>query len=218
MNINDTVTNGFGHWDFAIFNIIVFLFFSLSYFRPKSKIDWRACGGFLAFVIALFTEMYGFPLTVYFLSSWLLNIHPGLNLFAHSTGRLWQVIFNLESPQYFWGFFVVSNLFIWGGIWLLIRSWQVLYTAQRKKKMATTGPYSRMRHPQYLAFALSMIGFLIQWPTIPTLAMFPVLLVTYYFLAKREEQISIQEFGEDYLSYKQIVPPFWPRISSIPLK
>jgi protein-S-isoprenylcysteine O-methyltransferase Ste14 len=69
----------------------------------------------------------------------------------------------------------VSNLFIVGGLILLGAAWRVLYKAQRQGTLAAIGPYAAMRHPQYAAFVLIMFGFLIQWPTLPTVVMFPIL-------------------------------------------
>lgn len=200
----------YGYWGIVLFNVFVFVFFVLSYFKPKTNIDWRSSGSFIAFIIALFTEMYGFPLTIYLLSGWLMHQYPDIELFARGTGRLWQTLFQFRSGFSFYSFFVVSNLFIWGGIALLIWSWRKLYQAQVQKKLATEGPYSAIRHPQYLAFVLVMLGFLIQWPTIPTLVMFPILILTYRQLAKREERETEKLFGEKYQAYRDQTPAFFP--------
>jgi protein-S-isoprenylcysteine O-methyltransferase Ste14 len=90
----------------------------------------------------------------------------------------------------------------------------VLYSAQATRTLATTGPYARIRHPQYVAFVLIMLGFLVQWPTILTLVMFPVLVYMYLRLARREEREVAIEFGEAYARYAARVPAFFPRLSS----
>lgn len=107
---------------------------------------------------------------------------------------------------------LLSNVFIFGGFAILFFAWRVLYRAQREGKPAKTGIYSRIRHPQYVAFTLVMFGFLLQWPTLLTLLMFPVLVWMYLRLAKREEAIVAKEFGEEYRKYAKAVPAFIPRI------
>jgi Cu+-exporting ATPase len=100
------------------------------------------------------------------------------------------------------------------GFWLLAASWRVLYEAQREKRLATTGPYARVRHPQYDGFVLIMFGFLLQWPTLVTLAMFPILVVTYVRLARREEGEVRAEFGAAWDAYAAETPAFIPRLRS----
>lgn len=96
---------------------------------------------------------------------------------------------------------------------LISSAWNVLHNAQRKHEIATTGLYSRIRHPQYAGFIAVMFGFLLQWPTLLTLAMFPVLVVMYIRLALHEEQDALREFGEPYRQYMKRVPAFVPRLS-----
>ena len=84
---------------------------------------------------------------------------------------------------------------------LISAGWKPLYEAQRRHELATTGIYSYIRHPQYDGFVLVMFGFLLQWPTLLTLAMFPVLVFMYVRLARTEEREAIGEFGDAYRSY-----------------
>ena len=89
----------------------------------------------------------------------------------------------------------------------------MLYAAQRDHTLATTGPYARIRHPQYVAFILIMLGFLFQWPTVLTLVMFPILVWMYVRLARREEREVRAEFGAAYARYAVSTPAFVPRLS-----
>ncbi|HBQ58376.1 MAG TPA: isoprenylcysteine carboxyl methyltransferase, partial [Balneolaceae bacterium] len=50
----------------------------------------------------------------------------------------------------------------------------------------------------------------IHWPTIFSVGLFPVIVIAYVLLAKREEKKVIEEFGEEYLEYKRNVPAFLP--------
>jgi protein-S-isoprenylcysteine O-methyltransferase Ste14 len=98
---------------------------------------------------------------------------------------------------------------------LIAAAWRVLYDAQQRHALTTTGPYSYVRHPQYVGFILVMLGFLVQWPTLLTLAMFPILTVMYVKLAKNEEREAIAEFGSAYTTYTNEVPAFLPRLTRL---
>lgn len=201
----------YGLWSLVIINSLIFIIFAFSFTRPKTSRDWRSLGGFAAFIVALFTEMYGFPLTIYLLSGWLASRYPGIDLLSHDTGHLWYTLLGLSGDPHLGLLHLVSSIFILGGLFLLTSSWKALYTAQQNHALATTGPYAYVRHPQYDAFILVMIGFLIQWPTILTLIMFPILVWMYKRLARREEQEVLAEFGEEYSSYMAKIPGFIPR-------
>ena len=203
--------NGYGLWFLVIFNSLLFIVFAASFFHPQTKRDWRVMGGFSAFVIALFTEMYGYPLTVYLLTGPLAGVVPGVNL-SHNAGHLWTDLIGWKGDPHLSPFHLASYVFIGGGFWLIAAGWKVLFAAQKKSELATTGPYARVRHPQYVGFVLIMLGFLLQWPTFITLAMFPVLLVVYRRLALREERDVRAELGAAYERYAARVPRFIPRL------
>ena len=202
---------GYNLWFLVILNSAIFIIFAFSFVKPKTRLDWRAFGGFSAFVIALFTEMYGFPLTIYFLSGWLGSQYPNLNLLTHNSGHLWQDLMGWQWDPHLNPLHLLSNLLIAAGFILLYRAWQVLYAAQREHRLAVSGIYSRLRHPQYVGFLTIMFGFLLQWPTLLTIVMFPILVLVYHRLARREEEAMVKEFGEDYLTYAHQVPAFIPR-------
>lgn len=200
----------YGLWSLVIINSLIFIIFAFSFAKPQTKRDWRSFGAFSAFLVALFTEMYGFPLTIYLLSGWLTSNFPGVNFLAHDSGHLLEIMFGWKSNPHFGPFHLLSTVFIFGGFWLLATAWKVLYEAQRSHRLATTGPYARIRHPQYVGFVLIMFGFLLQWPTLVTLAMFPILVFMYLRLARREEREVATEFGENYRRYAAATPAFFP--------
>lgn len=210
--MNQPQDSAYGLWSLVIINSLIFIIFAFSFAKPQSSRDWRSFGAFSAFLVALFTEMYGFPLTIYLLSGWLASKFPGVDFLAHDSGHLLEVMFGWRSNPHFGPFHLLSSLFIGGGFWLLAAAWKVLYQAQRDHKLATTGAYARIRHPQYAGFVLIMFGFLLQWPTLVTLVMFPILVFMYTHLAHTEERSAIAEFGDEYVQYVRVTPAFFPRI------
>ena len=205
----------YGLWWLVVLNSTVFILFAVSFFKPQTRRDWRSFGAFSAFIIALFTEMYGFPLTIYLLSGWLQSRYPGVDWFTHDAGHLLEELFGWRGNPHFGPFHLLSFAFIGGGFILIASAWKTLYVAQRDGVLATTGAYGSIRHPQYLGFILVMFGFLLQWPTLLTLLMFPVLVVMYVRLARSEEGDAIATFGADYESYRRRVPGFIPRLGRV---
>ncbi len=199
-------------WLLVVVNSAIFIFFALSFTQPSTPRDWRTFGTFSAFIVALFAEMYGFPLTIYLLSGWLQSHYPGIDFLSHDAGHLFETLLGWRVNPHFGPFHIASNLLIAAGFFVLYRAWQVLYLAQRAGTLASEGPYARVRHPQYGGFVLILFGFLLQWPTILTLAMFPLLVCMYVRLARFEELEAEARFGESYRRYAERTPAFIPRI------
>lgn len=202
----------YGLWPLVIINAAVFIIFAFSFTKPKTTRDWRSFGMFSAFIIALMTEMYGFPLTIYLLSGWLTSKFPGMNLYSHDMGHLFNAFMGWQGDPHFSPLHILSYVFIGGGFIMLSSAWEKLYKAQKQHKLATTGLYAHIRHPQYVAFIAIMFGFLLQWPTLVTIGMFPILLVMYARLAVSEEKNMEKEFGEQYVDYKKDTPAFIPKL------
>jgi len=213
--MNPEHASAYGLWSLVVINSLVFIIFAFSFARPQSNTDWRSFGAFSAFIVALFTEMYGFPLTIFLLSGWLQSRFPGVDFLSHDAGHLLEVTFGWKTNPHFGPFHILSNVLIFGGFWLLASAWKVLYHAQRSNRLATSGPYARMRHPQYVGFVLIMTGFLLQWPTLVTLAMYPILAFMYAHLAKGEEAEMLARFGGGYAAYANGTPRFFPKLGAL---
>jgi protein-S-isoprenylcysteine O-methyltransferase Ste14 len=209
------VTPAYGLWGLVIVNSAIFILFAYSFFKPDTGRDWRSFGAFSAFLVALFTEMYGFPLTIYFLSGWLQSHYPGIDWFSHDAGHILEMMFGWKTNPHAGPFHILSFVFIGAGFVTISAGWKELYEAQKTRSLATTGVYSYVRHPQYIGFILVMFGFLLQWPTVLTLAMFPVLVWMYIHLAHVEEREAIAEFGDAYRDYAARVPGFLPRLGKL---
>lgn len=201
----------YGLWTLVILNSAIFIIFAFSFFKPQTKRDWRSFSAFSAFIVALFVEMYGFPLTIYLLSGWLASKYPGIDFFSHNNGHLLHTLFGLEGDPHFDLLHITSIIFIGIGFVMLSAAWKVLYEAQKAEKLAITGLYAKVRHPQYIGFVAIMFGFLLQWPTILTVIMFPILVAMYWRLAKKEELDSKKRFGNAWDDYAAHVPAFIPK-------
>jgi protein-S-isoprenylcysteine O-methyltransferase Ste14 len=199
----------YGNWLLVIVNIAIFLAFVISSFKPRNKTDWRTFNMFAAFVVSLFAEMYGFPLTIYLLVSFFSRWFPNLS-FTHSSGHLLIDVFGFKGDPHTNIIHLLSNLFIFGGLILLSNAWKILYQANLESKIANSGIYRHIRHPQYTAFILIIIGFLLQWPTIITLTMAPILIFRYIRLSQSEEKYMIKKFGQSYTNYQKNTSQFVP--------
>lgn len=204
----------YGNWLLVLFNIVLFLYFVKVAFKPRTKTDWTTYRTFGAFVVALFAEMYGFPLTIYLLTSYFGNNFLGLD-FTHNSGHLLNDFLGFKGDPHFSPVHILSNVFIVGGLILLGNAWNILYRATKKGNLAVKGVYQYMRHPQYFAFIIIIVGFLLQWPTLITLLMAPILVIRYVTLARNEERQMVSKFGQTYQDYKKKTPGFFPSLKLV---
>lgn len=202
----------YGLWSLVAINVVVFLVFAYSFAKPASWRDWRSFGAFSGFIVALFVEMYGFPLTIYLMSGWIQSAYPGLDLLSHDAGHLWWTLLGLQGNPHLNWLHIVSGFLVVAGFVVIGTAWPVLHAAQKDHRLATAGIYAYVRHPQYLGFIAILSGFLLQWPTILTVAMYPLLVWRYARLAHREEDDAARRFGEAYRIYADATPRWIPRL------
>ncbi len=199
----------YGLWPIVLLNAALVLGFVFGFLRPQGRADWRAMGVFTAWLVALFTEMYGIPLTIYALTALLGRRYPVLDPLTHKNGHLLVALTRGSEVIYFLVMTLTTVVF-WVAIVIMGRAWRQIHHASGG--LVTEGLYSRVRHPQYSAMFLLIGSLLVQWPTLLTLLMAPVLVGAYARLARREEAALLSQFGGAYLSYMREVPAFLPRL------
>lgn len=182
----------FGRTGLIVLNILIVLAFLvlLPYRRPTKHI-WKSRGTFIAFTIALMTEMFGWPLLIFLISP--------------------LVDIPLLAPKYFriighWPATAGTAMSLLGII-LIVVGWTKIHQASGLVK---TGIYQYVRHPQYTGIFLFTFGWILHWPSFVTLILWPALIVAYVWLAKQEEKQTIEEFGEAYAKYAKRTKRFIP--------
>lgn len=187
------------NWAIAV-NTGVFILFLL--FLPyRKRIAWRSKGAFSAFILALMAEMFGVPLLIYILSP-LVRFSGAVKI-----RDLPPILFSNEISLLGWPGVILGAWMTLVGMGLVLVGWKQIH---RASGLVTEGLYARMRHPQYTGLFLIIVGWNLHWATLLTLLMSPILLVTYYYLARKEEAELLQEFGPAYAAYCQHTNRFLP--------
>jgi methanethiol S-methyltransferase len=187
----------------AIVMIIIASWIFYAFAGPKKGRDWTGAGLIQAFIISLYAEMFGFPLTLYVVT----RVFGWDAAWLGQTKPLWSTMLQLDTSQYMPLFMGVGNL-------ILISGWRNVYRARREGRLAMDGIYAHVRHPQYTGIILMVLGEgVIHWPTPISLALFPLIVAAYTWLAIREEKELLRQFGESYRRYKDVVPMLIPRLS-----
>ena len=194
-----------GAWALAIIMIVIISWFLYRYLAPKTWREWANAGVVQAFIIALYAEMYGFPLTIYLLSRYFGLDRPNLN------ASLWSSLLGIGET----GMMIAMLLgygFVFLGIGIFFQGWRQVHRARQQNRLVTDGLYRFVRHPQYTGLFIALFGEgIVHWPTLFSVGLFPIIVFAYVRLAKKEEQRVLKEFGEEYEAYQQRVPMFIPR-------
>ena len=194
-----------GVWPIAILMIVVASWIFYRYFAPKSWREWASAGLVQAFIIALYAEMYGFPLTIYFLVRFFGIDAPNLS------ANLWSSLIGLGELGMLISM-ILGYLLLFIGIGIFVQGWRELYRARQQNQLVTTGLYGFVRHPQYTGLFIGLFGEgVVHWPTLFSVAIFPVIVLAYFLLSRSEEKKVLEQFGETYRAYQKQVPMFIPR-------
>jgi len=195
-----------GMWGLAAIVIVAVSWAMYRYMAPRGWREWSRVGVLQAFIIALYAEMYGFPLTIYFLARFF-----GLDLAWTKGGNLWAQLFG--TPMAHIVAMLLGYAIVLPGATLVAEGWRLVYQARRENRLVTDGVYARVRHPQYTGLFLIAFGEgVVHWPTILSVAAFPVIVIAYTLLARKEERQMRERFGNAYREYQKRVPMFVPRI------
>ena len=195
-----------GMWGLAVIFIVIVSWLMYHYLAPDDWKEWTRAGVLQAFIIAFYAEMYGFPLTIYFLARFF-----GLDLAWTEGGNLWAQLFG--TPMAHIVAMLLGYTIVFAGASLVADGWRRIHQARREEKLMTDGIYARVRHPQYTGLFLIVFGEgVVHWPTIVSLAAFPVIVVAYTLLARKEERQMLDKFGDAYREYQRRVPMFIPRL------
>uniref|UniRef100_UPI0040478927 methyltransferase family protein n=1 Tax=Mariniflexile sp. TaxID=1979402 RepID=UPI0040478927 len=193
-----------GAWAIALIVIVIASWLLYRYLAPKTWREWVGAGLIQAFIIALYAEMYGFPLTIYLLVRFF-----GLDR-GNLDANLWSTLLGIGETGMMISM-IAGYVLLFAGFSIFLQGWRELYRARKENRLATGGLYSLVRHPQYTGLFIGLFGEgIVHWPTLFSVGLFPIIVIAYTLLARREEKKVIEQFGEEYLEYRRHVPMFLP--------
>ena len=204
--MNESINHA-GAWGITLIVVVLVSWFFYRYFAPKNWREWAGAGVVQAFIIALYAEMYGFPLTIYLLVRFF-----GLDS-EYMSASLWSTLVGLGETGMMISM-LLGYALAFTGIGLFIQGWREVHKARGENRLVTGGLYAYVRHPQYTGLFIALFGEgVVHWPTLFSVGLLPIIIFIYYRLSKREELAVIKEFGEEYIEYQKRVPMFIPRVS-----
>ncbi len=194
-----------GDWGIALVVIVVVSWFLYHYLAPKTWREWASAGVIQAFIIALYAEIYGFPLTIYLLVRFFGLDRTNLN------ANLWSTLLGYGETGMMISM-ILGYVLLFAGIGIFMEGWRELHSARQQNRLVTDRLYGLVRHPQYTGLFIAIFGEgVVHWPTIFSVALLPIIILVYYLLARSEERKVEEQFGDEYRAYRKRVPMFIPR-------
>jgi protein-S-isoprenylcysteine O-methyltransferase Ste14 len=195
-----------GAWPIALFVIVVVSWLFYRYFAPQHWREWASAGVVQAFIIALYAEMFGFPLTIY-----LLVRYFGLDR-EYVSANLWSTLVGVGETGMIISM-VLGYALAFVGVGLFIQGWRRVHRARKDEQLVTDGLYSFVRHPQYTGLFIALFGEgIVHWPTVFSVGLFPIIVLMFTWLARKEEREVLEQFGDEYRAYQREVPMFVPKL------
>jgi protein-S-isoprenylcysteine O-methyltransferase Ste14 len=193
-----------GAWGIALIVIVVASWALYRYLAPKTWKEWAGAGVIQAFIIALYAEMYGFPLTIYLLVRFFGLDKTNLN------ANLWSTLLGYGETGMMISM-ILGYILLFAGFGIFMEGWRELHGARKEGRLIQDHLYGVVRHPQYLGLFIALFGEgIVHWPTVFSVALFPIIVLAYYWLARSEERKVAEQFGEEYRAYRKRVPMFIP--------
>lgn len=192
-------------WGFAAIMIVIASWIFYRYFAPSGWREWTGAGLVQAFIIALYAEMFGFPLTVYVVVR-----SFGMDR-EYVSANLWSTLLGIGETGMFVSM-LIGYALVFIGVGMFAHGWREVYRARKENRLVTGGLYRFVRHPQYTGLFVALFGEgVVHWPTLFSVGIFPLIVIAYYFLARKEERDMIGHFGDEYRAYMSRTPMFIPR-------
>jgi protein-S-isoprenylcysteine O-methyltransferase Ste14 len=192
-NFVDKYLGSFGLW---LFFVVASLNLILLTRSEIGKLNWKSKSIYIAFMISLFTEMFGAALIVYLFSPF--------------------IKYPLLTPIYNVYIFppivkILSFNLIFLGIVLIIIGWREIYNSEG---IVTKGLYKFIRHPQYLGFILLATGWIFAWPTVIVLILYPFLVGIFLYQAVSEDKLLENKYKSKFVNYKKRTGFILPKLRS----
>lgn len=207
--MDENVWSHFGTW-WAV-ALWAALFGAFLLFVPfYRKADRKPAGVFLGFIAAFALEMFGVPLSLYFVLWAFGKTLPEGVLWGHTLSGTFGMA----------GHYVYLACVLAGAV-LVVGGWSRIHREYWSKEegqghLVAEGIYRHIRHPQYTGFLLISLGALFEWATIPLLILWPILASMYVRLARKEETEMENQFGDEWRAYKARTGRFLPRFGKAP--
>src|ERR1039457_419109 len=142
--------SAYGMWGLVLIESAFFIIFAFSFTRPKTRTDWRSFGTFSAFIVALFAEMYGFPLTIFLLSGWLARHYPAVDFRSHESGHMLHTLLGLKGDPPMDPLHIVSEVLIVAGLFPLASSWRGGVGGRQEENTAAQRPPPHHSYPPHI--------------------------------------------------------------------